>query len=84
MKNCKQCYHIHNKALGASEGLSISVRIYVPQNKIELNRILQAIAASSIFCHTLSICSQYIPPPEPTNKNKLEELSKQQHKSFLL
>ena len=64
--------------------LSILIRKYIPQNKININSHLQAIAVSATLHKTVTICSLYIPPHDHINENELNNLFEQLPKPFIL
>ena len=68
----------------ASGGVSILIRKDFPQNKININTHLQAIAVSATLHKTITIFSLYIPPHDPINENELNNLIEQLPKPFIL
>ena len=71
IKTFEQYDYIHGTGQRASGGVSILIRKDIPQNKISINTHLQAITVSATLHKTVTICSLYIPPHDPINKNEL-------------
>ena len=69
-KTFEQYDYIIDNELRASGGVSILIRKYIPQNKININTHLQAIAVLATLHKTVTICSLYIPPYDPINENE--------------
>ena len=82
MKNYEQYDYIHDMGLRALGGVSILIRKNIPQSKISPPP-LQAIAISATLHKTTTICSIYIPPQDPINK-ELNNLINQLPKPYIL
>ena len=55
----------------ASGGVSILIRNDIPQNRININTLLQAISVSATLHKIVTICSLYIPPYNLINEKEL-------------
>ena len=84
IKTFKQYDYIIDTEQRASGGVSILIRKDIPQNKININTHLQAIAVSATLHKTVTICSLYIPLHDPINENELNNLIEQLPKPFIL
>ena len=84
MKNYEQYDYIHDTELRASGGVSILIRKNLPQSKINISTPLQAVAISATLHKTTTICSIYIPPQDPINKEQLNNLINQLPKPYIL
>ena len=83
IKTFEQYDDLHDTRQRASGGVSILIRKDIPQNKININTHLQAIAISAFLHETVTICSLYIPPYDPINENELNNLIEQFPKPFI-
>ena len=84
IKSFEQYDYIHDTRQKASGVVSILIRKDIPQNKININTHLQAIAVSTTLLKTVTICSLYILPHVPINENEWNNLIEQLPKSFIL
>ena len=84
IKTFEQYDYVDDTRQRASGGVSIQIRKDISQNKININTHLQAIAVSVTIHETVTICSLYIPPPDPINENELNNLIEQLPKPFIL
>ena len=82
-KNYEQYDYIHDTGLRASGGVSILIRKNIPQSKINISTPLQAVAISATLHKTTAICSIYIPPQDPINKEQLNNLINQLPKPYI-
>ena len=71
IKNFESYNYTHNTRLRSSGSVSILIRNYILQSKINLNINLQAIAAKATIHRTINICSLYIPLQDSINENDL-------------
>ncbi len=55
-------------------GVSLLVKETVPQTHITLNTTLKAVAARVTLHRTITICSVYLPPSQPIDLDKLNQL----------
>ena len=76
--------NIHDTGLRALGGVSILIREYVPQNKININIHLQLIAVSVTLYKTVSICSLYISSHDSVKEKEQNNMIKQLPKPFIL
>ena len=84
MKNYEHYDYIHDTELRALGGVSLLIRKYVHQSKIDINTCLRAIAVLATLHKTVSICSLYISPHDSINEKELNNLIKQLPKPFIL
>ena len=58
-------------------GVSLLVKETIPQSQITLDTPLKAVAARVTLHRTITICSVYLPPSQPINLDKLNNLYQQ-------
>ena len=63
--------YINTNTDRASGGTSILINNKIPQQEIELNTNLQAIAVSATLHRNINICSIYLPPDKPIDINEM-------------
>ena len=84
IKTFEQYDYIIYTGQRVSGGVSILIRKDIPQNNININTQLQAIAVSVTLYKTVTICLLYIPPHDPINENELNNLIEQLPKPFIM
>ena len=74
INNYQDYNHLHKVRLRASGGVSILVRKDVPQNQISIDSDLLVTVVKVTLHKSINICSIYIPPHDPINESKLNNV----------
>lgn len=77
-------YNINRINSGPHGGSAILVRDEIPHIKLNLVTTLQAVAIKIQLDQLYTICSIYLPPNDPINREEIEEITAQLEEPFLL